>query len=106
MDIFGDGAIWVALFLNVFFQVVLFGPLAGWIGKTKGKAGVGFALGALLGLLGLIIVWVMKPTEEFTIKQEEEAKALRGYVRTCPHCAEEIKQEAKKCKHCGSNLAD
>lgn len=92
------------LTVGVVFQLAVFGPLAGWIGKTKGKAGVGYVLGALFGLLGIIIMWAMKPTEEFKMKQEEEAKALRGYVRTCPHCAEEIKQEAKKCKHCGSEL--
>jgi uncharacterized paraquat-inducible protein A len=99
-----DLLVTAALTLAVIFQLAVFGPLAGWIGKTKGKAGVGFALGALFGLLGIIIMWAMKPTEEFKMKQEEQAKTLRGYVRTCPHCAEEIKQEAKKCKHCGSEL--
>ena len=99
-----DLVVTIALTLGVIFQLAVFGPLAGWIGKTKGKAAVGFALGALFGLLGIIIMWAMKPTEEFKMKQEEQANALRGYVRTCPHCAEEIKQEAKKCKHCGSEL--
>ena len=27
-------------------------------------------------------------------------------VKTCPYCAEEIKADALKCKHCGSMLSD
>ena len=30
---------------------------------------------------------------------EEDEKEIK-----CPHCAEEIQQEATKCKHCGENL--
>ncbi len=104
MDYFWDEAVWVIVpSLIVVFQLA-FSLAAGGIGMTKGKAGVGFALGALLGVVGIIIISAMKPTEEFKMQQEEQAKTLRGYVRTCPYCAEEIKQEAMKCKHCGSEL--
>lgn len=37
------------------------GGLVGWlIGKNKGIGGLGFVLGALLGLIGWIVVGVMK----------------------------------------------
>jgi hypothetical protein len=29
----------------------------------------------------------------------------RNFLRECPHCYELIKMQAKKCKHCGSELA-
>ncbi|MDR0477082.1 MAG: zinc ribbon domain-containing protein [Desulfobulbaceae bacterium] len=30
----------------------------------------------------------------------------RHYLRECPHCGELVKMQAKKCKHCGSELGD
>ena len=42
--------------------------------------------------------------------QEQVSSAIskihkRFYTRECPHCAELIKQRAKMCKHCGSDVA-
>jgi hypothetical protein len=40
---------------------MVFGGLVGWlIGKNKGLGGLGIVLGGLLGLIGWIIVGVMK----------------------------------------------
>jgi hypothetical protein len=38
-------------------------------------------------------------------KQPDEADELqRGFLRKCPQCAEAVKREALKCKHCGAQL--
>lgn len=70
------------------------------IGSSKGRSGAGFALGFLLGPLGVIITLFLKPD---TAKVEEEALGSGG-MRKCPFCAELVKTEALVCKHCQRNL--
>jgi hypothetical protein len=70
------------------------------IGSSKGRGGAGFALGFLLGPLGVIIVLFLKPD---TAKVETEA-VVSGGMRKCPYCAELVKTEALVCKHCQRDL--
>ena len=79
----------------------LFGVAGGIIMSNKGRSGCGgFALGFLLGPIGLIIALVSS-----TDHREMEKKALvGGDVRKCPQCAELIKREAQKCRYCGSEV--
>ena len=70
------------------------------IGSSKGRGGAGFALGFLLGPLGVIITLFLKPD---TAKVEEDAM-VSGGMRKCPYCAELVKTEALICKHCQKDL--
>lgn len=80
---------------------LFFGIASAVIMSNKGRSGCGgFALGFLLGPFGLIIALVL-PTD----RTSQEATDIRsGQFKKCPDCAEVIKAEAKKCRHCGAEL--
>ena len=77
------------------------GLIAGAIASGKGRSGCGgFAIGFLLGPLGIIWALVMSKDEA-----KVEDKAVKsGKMKKCPACAELVKAEAAKCRHCGEDL--
>lgn len=75
-----------------------FGIVSAMIANSKGNSGCGwFALGVLLGPIGLLMAF-------FTSDNEQEKNFRNGNTKRCPYCAEYVKQEAIVCKHCGRNL--
>ena len=70
------------------------------VAQNKGRDGCGwFALGLLLGPFGIVLALVMPADQE-----AQERKSLQQDSRKCPACAELIKREASKCKHCGEKI--
>ena len=88
--------------MEVFFVIwLLFGGTAAAIAGSKGHSVVAWLLlGFLFGPFALIII---------AVKPKDESRQLRagfqsGELRNCPYCAEPIRSEASKCKHCGSSV--
>ena len=93
----------------VFVIVWVVCALVGWaIGNSKGRGTAGFFLGLLLGVIGLIIIAVMRPTPEYAAQRANaiarapavEPPQSSQALRACPWCAEPIQPAAKICRYC------
>ena len=70
------------------------GVISSQVASGKGRSGAGwFAIGFLLGPLGLI--WSL------VLAEDKEGLMERGEMRKCPSCAEFIKTAATHCRYCG-----
>jgi len=86
---------------------LLFAGLAAYFSSVKGRSSVGwFFIGALLGPLALVALWIV-PSLRFDDTQSRNIASRFGVYakyRKCPYCAEVVLKEAVKCKHCQSEL--
>lgn len=80
----------------------IIGCIPAAIAKSKGRSFFGWwVYGALLFIVALIHSLLIK--KDF--RAIESSQLQEGLVK-CPFCAETIKPEAIKCKHCGSDVKE
>lgn len=85
--------------------ILIFGPLMVMGASVATEGHVSGTVAALLAFLvpvvPLIVVLTSKNEQQRAVESESEEY---GAYRKCPLCAESIRLEAAKCKHCGSAL--
>ena len=84
--------------------VFLFCAVAGLVlvPITSQAGGGGLAAGVVAFLAPAVaFVWVLSSQSS---EQLAVSKGEHGEFRKCPFCAESVRREAVKCKHCGSDL--
>lgn len=79
------------------------------IASSKGRSGIGwFLIGAVLGIFGIILVACLPslavlPQDRATFYDYEtrtRSVPPQFQMKKCPDCAEQVKADARICKHC------
>jgi len=92
------GRAWWAYLL----AVIVGGPALVMFASSAGAGGVGAALAAFAVPVGALMLLLSSDTAEAKAVADGEF----GEYRKCPFCAESIRKEALKCKHCGSEVPE
>ena len=74
--------------------------------NAKNRSAIaGFLVGACFPLAGLIGFLIVKPLPQRAGSVRKGLLVTSAGERECPHCAELIKMQASKCKHCSADVA-
>lgn len=77
------------------------GAITYYLYINKGRSGFrGFATGFLFGPFGILFSLFLSSNQAGLDQQ----KVKSGEFVECPHCAELIKTQAKRCKHCQTDI--
>lgn len=80
-----DGGTW---FIFLVLWVGIWGGIGAAVGSGKGRTAAGFWLGALLGVIGVIIVAVMSPSREVELQRDARlARSLNSFAPKVPPTA-------------------
>lgn len=78
----------------------LLGLITAFIAQSKGRSFAGWwVYGFLLFIVAIIHVLIIP-----SVKEHQLTNISSDESRDCPYCAEPIKRQASKCKHCGSDV--
>jgi len=83
----------------IFLSWISFTGLIAWWAKEWGRDWL------LWGALALFLSPIIAGIALAVLGEDEDATIESRDLRKCPQCAELIKAEAIKCKHCGSEIA-
>lgn len=76
--------------------------LVGVFAERRGRFGFGYFMLAMVlsPLIGFLIVVLLGEDRA----EVEYRQLASGAMRRCPDCAELVRKEARKCRHCGADL--
>ena len=97
------------------FQAVAFAVLSAIVASNKNRDPAGWGIiGFLFGLFGFVAALVVEEVEpeekQRTSKKKRSSSSQKfnpdEHDKKCPMCAEYIKLEARRCKHCGHEFSE
>ncbi|WP_320741481.1 zinc ribbon domain-containing protein [Enterobacter sp. 166D1] len=88
--------------MEILLVSIVIGLIPALIAHSKGRS---FFAWWVYGALLFIIAFVHSLVIKKDVAAEEKDLIENEGMKKCPFCAEIIKSEAIKCKHCGSDLA-
>ncbi|MCK6678245.1 zinc ribbon domain-containing protein [Enterobacter asburiae] len=89
--------------MELFIGAIVLGVIPALIAHSKGRSFFAWWIyGALLFIVALVHSLVIRKD---VVAEEKEMVAFEG-MKKCPFCAELVKREAIKCKHCGSDISN
>lgn len=89
--------------MEFFLYAIVLGVIPALIAHSKGRSFFGWWIyGALLFIVAFVHSLVIRKD----IAAEEKEMITYDGMKKCPFCAELVKNEAIKCKHCGSDISN
>ncbi|ELV7527139.1 zinc ribbon domain-containing protein [Edwardsiella ictaluri] len=86
--------------MELFIIAALLGLIPAFIAQSKGRSfGAWWLYGFLLFIVAIIHSLLISKNNNLM-----EVDQINNGMKKCPFCAELVKQEAIKCKHCGSDI--